>query len=278
MPRSHIVPTLRELRKEGRLIPFVGAGLSQPLGLPSWDRLIDRIAIELGYEPDVYRLNGSRLQLAEYFVAVRGSIDPLIKKLSRLFNPPDKLVRGSVSHRLLAELELPVIYTTNYDRILERAFKLHRVPYHTIASIKDIASAPSNPGVTYLVKFHGSFGHPGNLVLTESDYFDRLDLESALDLKLRSDTLGRSLLFIGYGLGDLNIRYLLYKLHKLRGRLPVERRRRRPQQQRTPSAYLTAFGSNDVQRTLLRRWDVEVIELDPRDKTKSTEKFLRSLQ
>lgn len=260
--------TLRDLIKEDRLIPFVGAGLSQPLGLPSWDRLIDQIADELGYDPDVYRLSGTRLQLAEYFVAVRGSIDPLIRKLNRLFNPPSHAIRASVSHRLLVELELPVIYTTNYDRVLERAFALHKRPCHTIASIRDIATAPSN--VTHLVKFHGSFDVPGSLVLTESDYFDRLDLESALDLKLRSDTLGRSLLFVGYGLGDLNIRYLLYKLNKLRSRLPMDRRR-------APTAFLTAFGSNDIQRKLLKQWDVEIIELDPRDKTKSTERFLRSL-
>jgi hypothetical protein len=108
-------------------------------------------------------------------------------------------------------------------------------------------------------------------VLTEADYFERLDLVSALDLKLRADILGRSLLFLGYSFRDMNMRYLLYKLHRLRSRLP-------PSQRRNPIAYLTVFGSNDVQRKLLRQWEVEVIELDPRDKTKSTERFLRSLR
>ena len=74
MPRSANAPSLRDLRLEGRLIPFVGAGLSRPLGLPSWDLLIDKIAVQLGYDPDIYRLNGSKLQLAEFFVAEKGSI------------------------------------------------------------------------------------------------------------------------------------------------------------------------------------------------------------
>ena len=100
--------------------------------------------------------------------------------------------------------------------------------------------------------------------------FDRLEFESALDLKLRADTLGKSLLFVGHGLGDINIRYLLYKLHKLRARLTAGH-------QRLPSAYLTAYGAGDVQRRLLAQWDVELIELDPLDKTKSTEAFLESL-
>ena len=80
----------------------------------------------------------------------------------------------------------------------------------------------------------------------------------------------KSLLFVGHGLGDINIRYLLYKLHKLRARLTAGH-------QRLPSAYLTAYGAGDVQRRLLAQWDVELIELDPLDKTKSTEAFLESL-
>ena len=42
---------LRKLRRDGRLIPFVGAGLSKPLGLPDWSTLIDFIAKQLDYEP-----------------------------------------------------------------------------------------------------------------------------------------------------------------------------------------------------------------------------------
>ena len=250
------------------MIPFVGAGLSNPLGLPSWDLLIDNIATQVDYDPAIYRLNGTKLQLAEYFVAAKRSIGPLRSEMDRLFNPTDDAIRASASHRLLVQMNLPVIYTTNYDRIIERAFELRNVPCHTIANIDDIGAAPAN--VTQVVKFHGSFSDDASLVLTESSYFDRLDLDSALDLKLRADTLGKSLLFIGHGLGDINIRYLLYKLHKLRSQL-------RPGQERLPSAYLTAFGAGHVQRTLLRQWDVEVVELDPVDKTRSTEAFLESL-
>src|SRR5262245_51917984 len=195
MSRSS-TPTLRDVRMEGRLVPFVGAGLSRPLGLPSWDLLIDNIAVQLGYDPEIYRLNGSKLQLAEYFVAEKGSIGPLRSEMDRLFNPTDEAVLASTSHRLLVEMKLPLIYTTNYDRIIERAFDLRGVACHTIANIDDIGTAP--PNVTHVVKFHGSFSDDASLVLTESNYFDRLDFESALDLKLRADTLGKSLLFVGH--------------------------------------------------------------------------------
>jgi len=259
---------LRELRRDARLIPFVGAGLSVPLGLPSWSSLLDIIAGQLGYDSDVYRSNGNPLQLAEYYVAAKGSIGPLRSEMDRLFDPSDDAILKSPTHTRLVDLKVPLIYTTNYDRIIERAFELKGVPCHTIASIDDIGTAP--PGATWVVKFHGTFSDDASLVLTESSYFDRLEFESAIDIKLRADTLGKSLLFVGYNLGDINIRYLLYKLHKLRRRIIRE-------QQRTPSAYLLAFGAGEIQRTLLAQWDVEIIELDPLDKTGSITTFLESL-
>jgi hypothetical protein len=188
--------------------------------------------------------------------------------MDRLFYPSDDAIRASRTHAQLVDLEVPLIYTTNYDRIIERAFELKGARCHTIASIDDIGAAPAD--ATLVVKFHGTFSDDASLVLTESSYFDRLDFESAIDIKLRADTLGKSLLFVGYSLSDINIRYLLYKLHKLRHRATRE-------QQRTPSAYLIAFGAGEIQRTLLAQWDVEVIELDPLDKTGSITAFLESL-
>lgn len=270
MSNQQPVEALRELRRNRRLIPFIGAGLSIPLRLPSWSGLVDTVAKELGYDPEVYKLNGTKRQLAEYYVAVKGSIGPLRSEMDRLFNPPDEAIRDSGAHALLVDMRLPVIYTTNYDRIIERAFALKGANCHTVTNINDMASAPPETETTHVVKFHGTFNNDESLVLTESSYFERLEFESALDIKLRADTLGRTLLFLGYSLDDINIRYLLYRLHKLR-------REAKPAGRRTPSAYLTAFGAGEVQRTLLEQWDVAVVELDPLDKTRSTVEFLESL-
>ncbi|HEX5734313.1 MAG TPA: SIR2 family protein [Blastocatellia bacterium] len=259
---------LREIRKDKKLIPFIGAGLSIPLGLPSWSKLVDIIAGQLGYDPDVFRLNGNNLQLAEYYVATKGSIGPLRSEMDRLFNPKDENIKVSRSHNALVEMGLPLIYTTNYDRIIERAFELKGVPCQTIANIDDIATAPVD--ATQVVKFHGAFSDDSSLVLTESSYFDRLEFESAIDIKLRADILGRSLLFIGYNLADVNIRYMLYKLHKLRRQVKRDAKR-------TPVAYLTTFGSGEIQKTLLARWDVSIVELEPIDKTESMANFLEAL-
>lgn len=260
--------SLRDLRQDGKLIPFVGAGLSIPLGLPSWSRLLDIIADQLEYDPEVFKLSGNNLQLAEYYVATKGSIGPLRSEMDRLFNPKDEAIASSRAHNALVDMGLPLIYTTNYDRIIERAFELKRVPCHTIANIDDISIAPAD--ATHVVKFHGTFSDDASLVLTESSYFDRLEFESAIDIKLRADILGRSLLFVGYSLSDINIRYMLYKLHKLRHRVKRD-------SNRLPSAYLITFGAGEVQRTLLAQWDVLVVDLDPIDKSRSMDLFLEQL-
>lgn len=259
---------LRGLQRDKKLIPFVGAGLSIPLGLPSWSKLLNIIAEQLEYDPEVFKLSGNNLQLAEYYVATKGSIGPLRSEMDKLFNPKDKDIEASRAHNALVDMELPIIYTTNYDRIIERAFELRKVPCYTIANIDDIASAPAN--ATHVVKFHGTFSDDASLVLTESSYFDRLQFESAIDIKLRADILGRCLLFVGYSLSDINIRYMLYRLHKLRHRVKRDTNR-------LPSAYLITFGAGEVQRTLLAQWDVMVVDLDPIDKAKSMDSFLEQL-
>jgi len=265
---SHDLELLRDLRAAGKLVPFIGSGLSRPLGLPSWSELIDIVAAELDYDPAVFKVNGTDLQLAEYFVAAKGSIGPLRSVMDKAFNPKDEDIRRSRSHAALVSMRTPLIYTTNYDEIIERAFELHGVPCHQIANIDDIARAPLD--VPHVVKFHGTFSDDASLVLTESSYFDRLQFESALDIKLRADTLGRSLLFIGYSLTDVNIRYLLHKLNKMRQSV------RRPGRL-VPNAFLTSFGTGEIQRTLLSQWGVSIIELDPIDKSASLGEFLEAL-
>ena len=47
------------------------------------------------------------------------------------------------------------------------------------------ATAPAD--ATHIVKFHGTFDDDASLVLTESSYFDRLEFESAIDIKLRAN-------------------------------------------------------------------------------------------
>jgi hypothetical protein len=264
------IADVRAWNRAGKIVPFVGAGLSLPLGLPSWDGVLEAIAEELEWDPEEFKRQGDHLQLAQYYVLQKGSVGPLRSKLDRAWNPSDEAIRSSPTHRALTALGVPMIYTTNYDTILERAFALHGVAAYSVTTIDDIATAP--PGVPRIVKFHGSFHDDESLVLTESSYFERLDFNTVLDIKLRSDALGKCLLFLGYGLRDINIRLMLHNLHKLRLKERV-----RVAGGGIPSAVLTVFGSGEVQAAILEEWDVKVLELDDTDPTASMAAFLEEI-
>lgn len=246
----------REIR-EGRVILFAGAGLSQPLGLPSWHEFITHMARELGFDPDVLvGPTADYLQIAEFYRIRKGSIGGLRSWMDKSWNVSDDVIRASKVHSQIVELGFPFIYTTNYDNNIERAFELSGRKFSKVASVLDISSAKSH--LPHIVKFHGDFSDDTSLVITESDYFERLEFESPLDLRLRSDALGRSILFVGYSLKDVNLRLLLYKLKRTwEGSAYADKR---------PRSYIFLMRPDPVQEEVLQSrgvWPIVSESLTP---------------
>lgn len=258
---------LIEAARDRSLMLFVGSGVSANLGLPTFDRLTDLIAEELGYEPDIFRLLGSYLELAEYFEIQKLGLGGLRSRLDQEWHDKDIRVEDSTVHRLLPELEAPLIYTTNYDRWLEKTYERLKRPYLPIVTVADTKKI--REGVTQIVKFHGDFSEDASIVLTESSYFERLDFESPLDIKLRADALGRSILFLGYSLRDINMRLLMFKLNKIWQSAALGPAR--------PQSYMVLGRSNPVQEAVLRRRGIETIVTAGDDPGKGLEEFLREL-
>lgn len=254
--------------QQRQVILFVGAGVSIPLGLPSWDKLIGIIAKDLDYDPDIFARLGSHMALAEYYVAKKNSIGPLRSQMDREWHSSSIDISSSEIHRIIVELSFPIIYTTNYDRWLENAFKHYQKEYTKITQVSDITKIKE--GITQIVKFHGDFDDDNSLVLTESNYFERLEFDTPLDIKMRSDILGRTILFIGYGLRDLNIRYLLYKLAKLWEKSGFVHAR--------PKSYLFIPRPNPVEEAILEKWGIRVLTSDEDDPALALVSFLKSLQ
>ncbi|TPG05058.1 Sir2 family NAD-dependent protein deacetylase [Rhodanobacter glycinis] len=204
--------------QERRLILFVGAGLSMGLGLPSWEKLVDRMAVELGYDPDIFRTYGSAPTLAEFYRLEKGHFGHWRSEVDKEWHNAKIDIATSKAHELITKSHIDLIYTTNFDRWIELAYEHWGKPYSKIVGVDDIARA--KPEATHIVKFHGDFEDDGSLVLGEAGYLERMQFESSLDIKLRSDVLGRSVLFVGYSLSDPNIRLIFYKLAQLCRVLP----------------------------------------------------------
>lgn len=248
----------RDIRDK-RVVLFAGAGLSIPLGLPSWKELMSYMAKDLGYDPDVLiRPGADYLQIAEFYKLEKDSIGPLRSWMDRSWQVDDDILTASRIHNQIVDLEFPLIYTTNYDRNIERIFELRSKPFTKISSVLDVATAPL--GQTQIIKFHGDFDDDASLVLTESDYFERLEFESPLDVKFRADVLGRSILFVGYSLSDLNLRLLLYRLQKTWATAGYAAKR--------PQSYIVLLRPDPVQESVLTSRGIRPIvseALNPKD-------------
>jgi hypothetical protein len=201
-----------EIRKR-RVILFAGAGVSAGLGLPSWETFIGRLGTELGFDSkDFLGLSADFRSLAEFYRLQKGSIDGLRERMRREWAVTDEKLAASHIHRLIVRLEFPLIYTTNYDRLLERAFELHGVAFNKATTAKDIARRDAS--LPTIVKFHGDLDD-GAVVLTETDYFRRMAFDDPLDIQLTADALGRGILFVGYSVSDVNLRLLLFRLREI---------------------------------------------------------------
>src|SRR5579862_520731 len=259
--------TLVSAVRERRTILFVGAGVSMNLGLPSFRELVDQIGKDLGFDPDIFRTFGDYQSLAEFYVLEK-RIGPLRSWMDRSWHPDSIEIRNSKVHRLLVELDFPIVYTTNYDRWLERAYEAHGKPIHKIASVGDLVK--TKPGVsTEIIKFHGDFDDDASIVLTESTYFERMSFETPLDIRLRSDSLARPLIFIGFSITDPNIRYLLYKLQQLWSLSPSPEAR--------PKSYVLMTRPNPVQEAVLGLRGVEAVVWTDTDPGTALSGFLQQL-
>jgi hypothetical protein len=247
---SSPVDALAGAIQERHAILFVGAGASMSVGLPSWDMLTDHLLEELGLDRNVIEgMNGGYQMLAEFYRLKKGNIASLRNWLNRNWEVSSERVSQSRLHRLIVDLKFPIIYTTNYDRNLEVAFDIHCQPYIRIANAKDIAEAPD--GVTQIVKYHGDFDDEASLVLTETDFLNRLSFDSPLDIKFRSDALGRTILFIGYSMSDPNIRLLLHRIWGTWRRSGYEKDR--------PQSFIFMPELNPIQEAVLARWGIKLL-------------------
>lgn len=269
---------LRTRYRQGRVIPFVGAGVSMSVTWdqdgtstrgPSWSELVDQAARDLGFDdPELLRIRGTDLQILEYYRLKKNEIAPLTNWIVRLMNPPAAAITQSPILTALVGLEkCNVIYTTNYDDFIERSFMIHGRECTAVADEHGMAHRSSG---CEIVKFHGDWDHPTRMVLSESDYEERLKLSTAMDYRLKSDLLGRAVLFIGYSFRDPNVSYLF--------RLIKEQFRSLPGSSSGRRAYIIVADPSDFETQLFEDRNFEVIAVNSLTRTQEIATLLEDLR
>jgi hypothetical protein len=269
---------LRSLYRDGRLLPFIGAGVSASVRWteadkekagPSWSQVVDQAAEQLGFQnPELIRARGTDLQILEYFKMNFDGHTRLTNWLLLNMNPPDEALRNSHIHSELARLErCPIIYTTNFDNFIERSFDLAKRGYRAVAIE---AHMRPESGTTEIIKFHGDWNHPDRMVMTESQYERRMELKDAMDLRLWSDLLNRSVLFIGYSFRDPNVAYLFRQMADRFKSLPNTTSGRR--------AYIVIQDPSKFERRLFEARNIAVLPVDGRTRTQGIADLLKQIR
>jgi SIR2-like domain len=268
---------LRRLYRDRRVIPFVGAGASMSVSWaggkkrgPSWEAMVDHAAKLIGCSGDnLLRLRGSDLQILEYFKIMNRELAPLTNWLSLQFSEAtDADILASPIHSELVQLDrCSLYYTTNYDDFIERALKKSGRNTHIVSGEHTIAHDRS---VVEVVKFHGDFNNPKEMVVSESQYMERMRLESPMDFKLRGDILGRAVLFIGYSFRDPNVNYIFHVVNRLFADLPNSSSGRR--------AYIILPEPSGFERRLFNERNIEVIPVGAEDRSANVAAILHEMR
>lgn len=181
---------------------FVGAGVSQAAGYPSWNGLLHDIGEELGVSSnDVQDLAA----LAQWSIESSGNRSR-IQRVIRDEIAPDHPIPESL--KIIARLPTRHIWTTNYDRLVERAFAEIRRPLDVISAAADLASRP-RPGAARLYKMHGSVDRLNDLVISTDDYELFRTRRGAFLPLLQAQLTSMSMLFVGLSFADPNVRHVL---------------------------------------------------------------------
>lgn len=205
-------------REEGRLVFFCGAGLSRlRAGLPLFAGLVEKVYRNLHTEPE----SDEAESLAE------GAYDTTLELLQRRVGPT--FVRQAVANVLtvdddvdvsahLAVLRLsssagpsPRLVTTNFDLLFERAAQRDGLEIRT--ECPPALGVPKPQKWHSIVHLHGSLGGPQpdhrDLVLTRADFGTAYLVERWASRFVTELFRNFTVLFVGYGLDDPVLRYLM---------------------------------------------------------------------
>lgn len=185
--------------------PPIGSALSQQLAESA--HLAERFPNE----------DPSNLQRVALFYEIARSRHQLVEAVKDAVQTNK---RPSPVLNALAELGFPLVITTNYDRLFERALIIAgqdpRVSVYTpnLEATTDYRDPSAQSPVVF--KIHGDIERPETIVITDEDYIQfvlRMSNKEPFDpvpLTLKYYLTGWTTLFVGYSLLDYNLR-LLFK-------------------------------------------------------------------
>ena len=238
---------------------FVGAGVSMGAGYPSWKELLQDIGEELGVDSaDVSDLAA----LAQWHIR-RSAGATKIRQVIRNEIAVERAIPEILD--VVARLPLRHIWTTNYDRLIERAFAQINRPMDVISAVDDLALKP-RAGASRLYKMHGTVDRLNDLVISTDDYELFHKKRGAFLPLLQAHLSSLSMLFVGLSFTDPNVRHVLSVIREAFTEAPPEHFAiiRPPQRKefKTDASYEARLTQHKLWSEDLLRYGLRAVEID----------------
>lgn len=188
--------------QQGNVALFLGAGASHVAGGPTGKKLTEMIKETF---PNVNQSLNDFIGVCQDVIDTppynRDKLEEFIKTKLGTLQPTD-------AHRIMTEYDWAAIFTTNFDDLIEVAYRIsikRLKPCQPIYSV-GFQVNPSDRSKVCLFKIMGSItsteGESGQMVLSRSDY-NRALIRRRKYLELLSDYIKTgTIVFIGYSFGD----------------------------------------------------------------------------
>ncbi len=183
---------------------FVGAGVSKLSNAPKWSELIDAFSDSLGRSRKNPYSSEEYLSIPQMFYYSIGQDDnQYYSFINNCFG--DKQLTPNLIHKMLLDFNPHAFITTNFDDLLETAATENCQSFKSIACDEDVSQIN---GDRFILKLHGDLKHQ-NIVLKEEDYLNYSENFKLVETFLKSIFATNTVVFIGYGLNDYNIKLIL---------------------------------------------------------------------
>jgi hypothetical protein len=193
--------------RRGDLVAFVGAGLGQAAGLPSWGRLLEDLAAHIDID-DVVRTELAQLDFTDQAQVLK-MLEPekeLGVLIKDMFEPFE---RYSLAHSLVTRLPVQHFVTTNYDQLLEWSAADQGEPLRVLGKDTDLELR------RWLFKLHGCVTEPDEIVLSRQDYLRYEHRRGALEGIVQALLITQHMLFVGFSLTDPNFHRIIDEVRRL---------------------------------------------------------------